>query len=384
MVKDQSPETDSSGRSDRRPDLSSSDDAALLELLLDSPDRIDLRIVLWADGRVLPESDPGRRTLVGWHQAGGPVLLGVTTGVATEEALFEAFHLAALEGAAPVERWKDPLESFWGDADPGLRERIGARWGHPERITSPEAWTGLAWGTPPVSGPPRTGVVAARVPDPLRRTVDWLADLGVEVAAWEIERADDSADGAFRFRRVAGRWGDLPDRPLPAMEEERRRRTYVRHTGGVTAALLAGLEKACRSSGATVAWSGREWVRFDGPGRSLRIFPGTEGIDLQFVGADEGTLIGLRFRYGVSVGTDPPAGAPPGVHLRLASPEDLGPEVRLLVKAWLGGRPDETGSAPRAVSRRRGAAAEDPSGGDADPDRRPARERERGRRNRSR
>lgn len=381
MIDDPS-DPDSTRGADPASDFSSRDDAALLELLLGSPDRIDPRIVLWADGRVLPKSDPGRRTVVGWHRGGGPVLLSVTTGVATDGALLEAFHLAAIEGEAPVERWEDPLETFWDGADPGLRDRIAGTWGHRGRIASPRAWTELAWGAPPVSGPARTGVVAARVPGALRRTIAWLADLGVEVAAWEIARSSAPGDAGFGFERVAGRWSDPPERPLPAMDEERRRRTYVRHTGGITAALLSELETTCRSSGAAVAWSGEEWVRFDGPGRSLRVFPGMEWIDLQFVGADEGTLIGLRFRYGVSVGGDAPSGAPPGVHLRLSSPEDLGPEVRLLVRAWLGGRPQETGRPPGRVSRGRRSSKEGSRGDVGDRDRPSGRGRERGRRNR--
>lgn len=347
------PSPDPADRSNDPGGLSSRDDARLLELLLGSPDRLDPQVILWADGRVLPESDPGRRTVVGWHRAGGAVMVGVTTGVAVEGLLLEAFQLAAAEGANPPGRWAGALATFWGDADPALRERVADRWGlRGGLIESPEAWADRAWGMAPAPGPPRAGMIAFEVPPSLRQSVDWLADQGVEVAAWEIARSADPGAAPFRFERVAGRWSGPPERPLPAFEEQRRRRTYVRHTGSVTAALLADLEAECRSSGAAVAWSDDQWVRFDGPRRSLRVFPGTEWIDLQFVGADEGTLIGLRYRYGVQVGIEPPPDAPPGVHLRLASPSDLGPEVRMLVKGWLGGLSSEAGEGGGPVTSR--------------------------------
>ncbi|MDX1662110.1 MAG: hypothetical protein R3326_10005 [Gemmatimonadota bacterium] len=365
--------------SERSPDAPNRGDASHLGFLLFAhPDRIHPKALLWADGRVLAASDPGRRTVVGWHRDGGAVLLAVTTDTATETSLLEAFHLAAVEGGAALDRWADALESFWEDADPELRSRIERRWNLSDgKIASPAAWAERAWNVPPEPGPARTGIVAARVPVPLRRTIDWLSERGVEVAAWQIERAPGGDPTGFRFERVAGRWrgSELETHRLPGIDEELRRKTYVRHTGAVTAALLAELESTCRASGATVAWSGEEWVRFDGATRSLRVFPGTDGIDLQFVGADEGTLIGLRFRYGVPVGADPPPGAPPGVHLRLVRPEDFGPEVRLLVKAWLGGHSDETVRDPGPVRKDRKVAEreeDEPPG------------RARGRRNRSR
>lgn len=346
------------GASDRDPsrgskDLSGGDDARLFEALLTAPDRLHPDVVLWADGRVLPGSDAGRRTLVGWHRAGGPVFVGVRTGAATDGLLLEALGLAAEGGETPDERWRVALAAYWDAADPALRERVSDRWGFARgEIADPEAWTGQAWGRPPTPGPARTGVVAARCPRGLGRAIDWLAGRGIDVAAWEVGRADD--DGSFRLARVAGAWRESDERPLPAeASEARRRRTYLRHTGGVTAELLATLESHCRAMGCEVAWSDRQWVRFDGPGRSLRVFPGTAWIDLQFVGADEGTLIGLRFRYGVPVGTEPPEGAPPGVHLRLFRPDDLGPETRLLLTAWLGERSGGNGEEERPPVRRR-------------------------------
>lgn len=343
-------------RPDESSDLSGRDDPGLLETFLTAPDRLHADVLLWADGRALPGGDPARRTLVGWHRAGGPVLVGVTTGEATDGLLLESFRLAAGAGDSPGPPWAAALADWWDAADPGLRERVVDRWGFEAgAIADPEAWTRQAWGAPPAPGPARTGVVAARCPSGLREAVDWLAGLGVEVAAWEVSREPPSETPVYRARRVAGTWRGAGDRPLPAEgSEERRRRTYLRHTGGVTAELLAGLESHCRSIGCEVAWSGEEWVRFGGPGpRSLRVFPGPAWIDLQFVGADEGTLIGLRFRYGVPVQPEPPQGAPPGVHLRLARPEDLSPEVRLLVTAWLGERSSENGEdEPPPVKRR--------------------------------
>jgi hypothetical protein len=59
-------------------------------------------------------------------------------------------------------------------------------------------------------------------------------------------------------------------------------------------------------------------------------------LDLQLVGVDEGSLVGLSYRHGVPLGREAPPDAPPGVHLRLHRTE-LEPGVRSLLAAWLGG-----------------------------------------------
>jgi hypothetical protein len=138
---------------------------------------------------------------------------------------------------------------------------------------------------------------------------------------------------------VAGAWPDAGDMgPVPE-EASHRRDTYVHHTGGVTAGLLSAIEMRCRELETRVAWSGEDWVRFQGHEHSLRVFPGSAWVDLQLVGADEGTLKGLSYRFGVPESLTPGGDAPPEVHFRLASASDLSPSIHLLLSAWLGEGP---------------------------------------------
>ena len=107
-----------------------------------------------------------------------------------------------------------------------------------------------------------------------------------------------------------------------------------------TEELLATLEARCREVGCEVGWRGPDWARYDGRDHSLRVFPGDHWVDLQFVGADEGTLKGLWFRYDVSDGLEAPADAPPAAHMRLDDPRDLDRSVLALLAAWLGPPPE--------------------------------------------
>jgi hypothetical protein len=75
-------------------------------------------------------------------------------------------------------------------------------------------------------------------------------------------------------------------------------------------------------------------MRVAGRRRSLRVFPGADGVDLQLVGLDEGTCAGLRYRFGVPLSLQPPPGAPPGVHLRVHGPE-LGSPLEAMIRFWL-------------------------------------------------
>lgn len=106
-----------------------------------------------------------------------------------------------------------------------------------------------------------------------------------------------------------------------------------------TEELLATLEARCREVGGELGWRGSDWARYDGREHSLRVFPGDRWVDLQFVGADEGTLKGLWFRYDVPDGLEAPEDAPPAAHLRLEGPRDLDRSVLTLLSAWLGSQP---------------------------------------------
>lgn len=317
--------------------LALSDDESLLSLLLVHPDFLVDDVVFFADGRVLPESDPAWRTMIGWHRRGGPVLLGLTTGTGRPGLLVEALDLAEATHGWPLDRWDAAVAAYWESADPAIRERVSERW----QLSADEpwpvaAWTRAAWQAEPTPARAVVGVLAAAVPLPVRRAIAWLAAGAREVAAFEARRAATGESPTYWTSRVAGGW-HRPSAAAPDDAAGLRRATYVRHTGGVTARLLAAIEAACRDAGSTVAWSGAEWVRFDGADRSLRVFPGAAWVDLQFAGADEGTLTGLRYRFGVPRRLTPPEGAPPEVHLRLGEAEDLSPAVQLLVTAWLEG-----------------------------------------------
>lgn len=326
--------------------LTLADDGALFALLLSHPDALTEDVVFFADGRVLPESDPARRTLLGWHRRGGPVLLGVTTAPADPGLLVETLRLAGVASRLDGERWDEIVLEYWGSTDEAALRRVMDRWElSDEEPWTLASWTRAMWDEEPEPGPAIAGILAGEIPESLRLAVDWLATGNREVAAFEARRIVTDESPTYWTHLVAGAWY----RPPPLGREvgpDRRRETYVRRTGSVTGGLLAAVETRCVEAGSAVAWSGEDWVRFDGAERSLRVFPGEAWVDLQLVGADEGNLIGLRYRYSVPVRLKPPAGAPPEVHLRLSAPEDFGPEVQLMVTDWLSGRSNRSAEAP--------------------------------------
>lgn len=323
--------------------VTGADGIPLVELLLTHPDFLDSDALLWADGRVIEQSDPGRRTMIGWHRRGGPILLSVTTGEIHEADLVEAARLAEVTSGWTVPIWGEVVSTFWREAPGTLVARIVERWGlEGDRIRDPKAWGDAVWAKAPAPGPAHVGVLGAVIGERTMRAVTWLRDGGIEIAAFTLRRIESESGPTYTAERVAGGWHASPRRPLPGEDESLRRETDVPPTGGVGAALLAALEKRCLEAGGEIGWSGEEWVRFRGPAGSVRLFPGPGRVDLQLVGADEGTLTGLRFRFAVPVTREPPPGAPPGVHLRLTGLEDLTPELEMLLARWLSGCSSET------------------------------------------
>ncbi|MFN2383002.1 MAG: hypothetical protein ABR559_01920 [Gemmatimonadota bacterium] len=311
--------------------LDSSDELPLLSQILTHPETLAPDVLLWAGGELRPGAGPGRMVL-GWRRGGGPVVVACTTGQATEALLVQALQRAASCAKWPVSRWDELLEESWAVAD-GLLAAVGDRWGlGSQDLRRAAAWTEAAWGAPPAPGQPAVGLLAARVSNGLRRAVDWLTTADREIAAFELERAAAGAPLAYGTHQVAGGWRGAPERPLPARATAPLEVTPV---AAAPTALQAALERLCRAAGGTVVWR-REWVRFDGRLRSLRLFPGPGGIELQFMGANEGVLVGLRYRFGVPLATRPPPAAAPGGHLWLAEREDLTPAVEKLLAFWLG------------------------------------------------
>jgi len=315
------------------------DRSDLHKLLFTHPDLLDEDALLWADGRTIA-GDRGGRTLVGWHRCGGGILLGVTAGEVTDADFVETLHLARLVSGWTVAKWSEALASYWRRAPEPLADLVVGRWGlGGGSIENARAWGEAAWGDRPAPGPVHVGVLGATMGDRVRGAVTWLRDGGVEVAGFVVRRIEASDDGIPRIERVAGGWHAAPRRPLPAAEEVPAPRGGARRPrGGLADTLVAALEQRCLEAGGRVVWKGEEWVRMRGPERSLRVFPGPGRVDLQFTGADEGTLTGLRFRFAVPLVVEPPSGAPPGVHLRLAGMEDLTPNLDALLEAWWGDR----------------------------------------------
>ncbi|MCI0346849.1 MAG: hypothetical protein L0227_03100 [Chloroflexi bacterium] len=334
--------------------LTLADDGPLFALLLTHPDALAEDVVFFADGRVVPESDPAVRTLLGWHRHGGVVVLVFTTAAAESDLLVEGLRLAEIVADWDVGRWNEVVLEYWGSADEALVERVADRWDlSREEGWTLASWTGAMWDEAPEPGRPIVGVLAGEVPETVRGAIDWLSVGNREIAAFEARRIVSGETPTYWTTPVAGAWA----RPAPMTGEagsDRRRETFVRRTGSVTGGLLAAVEKRCLDSGSAVAWSGEDWVRFDGASRSLRVFPGAAWVDLQLVGADEGALIGMRYRYALPTRLRPPDDAPPEVHVRLAAPADFGPEVQLLISDWLSGRLSKEAqpvARPRIVSR---------------------------------
>ena len=334
--------------------LTLADDGPLFTLLLMHPDALAEDVIFFADGRVVPESDPAVRTLLGWHRQGGVVVLGFTTAAAVSDLLVEVLRLAEIVADWDTERWDEVVLEYWGSADAALVERVADRWNlSREEGWTLASWTGAMWDETPEPGRPIVGVLAGEVPESVRGAIDWLSVGSREIAAFEARRIVSGETPTYWTTPVAGAWA----RPVPLTGEEgpdRRRETFVRRTGSVTGGLLAAVEKRCLDSGSAVAWSGEDWVRFDGASRSLRVFPGAAWVDLQLVGADEGALIGMRYRYALPNRLKPPGDAPPEVHVRLVATADFGPEVQLLLSDWLSGRLSkeaQPATRPRIVSR---------------------------------
>jgi len=310
------------------------DRSDLHQLLLLHPDLLDEDALFWADARAI-EGDRGGRTVVGWHRRGGGILLGVTAGEVSDADLVETLHLARVVSGWTVAKWSEALASFWRRAPDRLAGLMAERWGlGGGSIEDARAWGEAAWGDRPAPGPVHVGVLGATMGDRVRGAVTWLRDGGIEVAGFVVRRIEADDAGMPRIERVAGGWHAAPRRPLPAEEMPPSGGGAARPRSGLAETLVAALEQRCLESGGRVVWKGEEWIRMRGPERSLRLFPGPGRVDLQFTGADEGTLTGLRFRFAVPLAVEPPAGAPPGVHLRLGGIEDLTPNLDALLEAW--------------------------------------------------
>lgn len=317
--------------------LSAADDATVFALLLERPDWVAPDVVFVADGRVVPGSDVGVRSVLGWHRAGGPVLVAVTTGTAGSRLLVEVTHLADATKAWGLEQWEEAIRSYWSGVSVDLKERVARRWQLSSEPWRLEAWTRAAWGESPELGDARVALMGGEVEPRVARAVAWMASEGREAAAFAIRRVRSGEATTLWTECVAGGWRV----PLVGPEQRSetaalRRDLYVHHTGGITAGLLAAIESRCVALGSRVAWSGEDWVRFEGGRHALRVFPGPGWVDLQLIGIDEGTLKGLAFRFDLLDALDLPDDAPPGVHLRLKGEEEYTGALDLLLSAWLG------------------------------------------------
>jgi hypothetical protein len=320
------------------PSASLDDDLTLVELLFEKPHLLGEDLVLIGEARGTSESGLGGRIVVGWRRAGGPLVLGVTTGSGSEALLVEAIGYAGTVHAWTLARWSEEVRRYWDSAPPELVERIAARWvlpaGAPWDVA---AWTRAGWGEEPREGLSAIALLATRIPESCARAITWLARRAA-IAAFRIRWYGADATPEPRIEKVAGDW--KADSLEPEAAGAAQTFTIAEAASAVDAGqtLVTQIESMCAELGCRISRRGEGWIRIDGMRRSLRAFPDAGWLDLQLVGIDEGSLVGLAHRYGVPLRHEPPSGAPPGIHLRLEG-EELDSGVRALLAAWLGGGP---------------------------------------------
>ncbi len=302
-------------------------------LLLD-PMAIPGDSACWADARDLGMAR--LPILLGWRRAGGALVTGTSEGVATRELWAESTTLAETTARWTGERWDAAFRTFWKQAKPPLRRALSERLPLPDDVWTLESWAAAVWGSfaGPVE-PPAVAVVGSEVSEEVLASVAVASGVG-RAAAFVVEPLD-SERGRIRCALVAGDLDPGPRRALPGEPELEARHARVGIEPDDPEALIDAVERVARRSGATATWSRRDWVRFEGPHGTIRVFPHDRGAWLQLAGADEGALAGLRFRHGLPLDPEGPPNGPPGAHLYLRDPASLTPAIEAVIRQWLRG-----------------------------------------------
>jgi len=295
-------------------------------LLLD-PTVPDPGATCWADARSL--GIVRLPILLGWRRSGGPVVVGTSEGVADAGLLTATLGLAEKTAEWTPGRWGEAFHSFWSNADPSLRNALATRLPLPEAEPwSLVEWSEAVWGTYAESGSTAVALVARELEPDVLSSLEWLGRRTGWAAGFSAEPLDEGG-GRIRCFRVAGSLDSDEPRPLPG--------EAGRSPGEGSPDPLDTVERLALDAGASASWSRREWVRFRGPGGTIRAFPRQDALWLQLVGADEGTLAGLRFRHGVPLDGPGSPDAPPGAHLALRQVSDVTDSVEAVIREWLQG-----------------------------------------------
>ena len=288
----------------------------------------------WADARALDLAEVP--ILLGWRRGGGLVVTGAAEGEASLELFVAVRRLAKSTTGWSEERCDAAFREFWSRAAQPLRAALDARLPlPPPQEWSLEAWAVAVWGS--FTGavePPAMVVVGSSVSDAVVDAV--LAGVGPgRTAAFTVSPLDETRT-RVRCSLVAGELDPAAERALPG------------ELGGPVAgdyrpdrergpALIATIERIAAELGAVSRWFRKDWVRIEGDGGAIRLFPTGDGAWLQLAGIDEGTLAGLRYRHGIALDQPAPAGAPPGAHLFLPDAGAFTPQVEAVVRRWLRG-----------------------------------------------
>jgi hypothetical protein len=302
-------------------------------LLLD-PTAIPGDAACWADARELGLAR--LPILFGWRRGGGPLVAGTSEGEANRELWIAAASLADSTAEWTRDRWDGAFRAFWRVASPALRDALADRLPLPEEGWSLGAWSEAVWGTfaSPVE-PPAVAVVGRSVAPDVVESLAAPREPG-RTAAFTFELLD-AARTRIRCTLVAGHLDSGSTRELPGELAGFGRAENGSSGGRDPVDVLEALERLARGSGATATWSRGDWVRYEGAGGTIRVFPCGDGVWVQLAGADEGALAGLRFRHGLPLDPGGPTGAPPGAHLFLQEGAALNSAIEGLIRQWLRG-----------------------------------------------
>jgi hypothetical protein len=303
-------------------------------LLLD-PTAIPGDAACWADARELGLAR--LPILLGWRRGGGPLVAGASEGEATRELWIATASLADSTAEWTRDRWDGAFRAFWRLASPALRDALADRLPLPGEAWSLGAWSEAVWGTfaSPVE-PPAVAVVGRSVAPDVVESLAAPRGPG-QRAAFTFELLDAERT-RIRCTLVAGHLDPGSARTLPGeVARFARADNGSSGSGGDPVDLLDALERLARRSGATVTWSRGDWVRYEGAGGTIRVFPCRDGAWVQLAGADEGALAGLRFRHGLPLDPGGRTGAPPGAHLFLQGGAALSSAIEGLIRQWLRG-----------------------------------------------